>query len=91
MTKRGGDVLARKTPDILPRTPNRMRKTQQNRPAVRFAHRVIAMTPLFCSISMSTERHTIHNAIYLGKDRQGRDCKESRQEAANAIALQDNG
>lgn len=42
------DVLARKTPEIFPRTPKRMRKKQQNRPAVRLAHRVIAITPLFC-------------------------------------------
>ena len=41
------NVLAKKTPDIFPRTPNRMRKRQQKRPAVRFAQRVIAMTPLF--------------------------------------------
>ena len=26
-----------------------MRKPQQKRPAVRFAHRVIAITPLFCA------------------------------------------
>lgn len=41
-------VLARKTPEILPRTPNRMRNIQQKRPAVRLAQRVMAMTPLFC-------------------------------------------
>ena len=43
------DILARKTPEILPRTPKRMRKQQQKRPAVRFAQRVMAMTPLFCA------------------------------------------
>ncbi len=41
------NVLAKKTPEILPRTPNRMRNRQQNRPAVRLAQRVIAITPLF--------------------------------------------
>lgn len=43
------DGLARKTPDILPRTPKSMRNKQQKRPAVRFAQRVIAITPLFCA------------------------------------------
>ena len=42
-------VLAKKTPEIFPRTPNRIRKRQQKRPAVRFAQRVIAITPLFCA------------------------------------------
>ena len=40
-------VLARKTPEILPRMPKRMRNAQQNLPAVRFAQRVMAITPLF--------------------------------------------
>lgn len=39
--------MARKTPEILPMMPKRRRKTQHQRPAWRFAHRVIAMTPLF--------------------------------------------
>lgn len=41
------DVLARKTPEILPRTPKRMRKTQHHLPAPRLAHLVTAITPLF--------------------------------------------
>ena len=48
-TRRKKDSLARKTPEIFPRTPKSIRKAQQKRPAVRFAHRVIAMTPLFCA------------------------------------------
>ena len=48
MSKDYSDALARKTPEILPSTPNNMRKAQQKRPAVRFAQRVMAMTPLFC-------------------------------------------
>lgn len=41
--------MARKTPEIFPKMPKRMRKKQHHRPAPRFAHRVIAMTPLFCA------------------------------------------
>ena len=44
---RTGFGMARKTPESLPRTPKRMRKAQHQRPAVRLAQRVIAMTPLF--------------------------------------------
>jgi len=39
--------LARKTPEIFPRTPKRMRKKQHHRPATRLAHLVMAITPLF--------------------------------------------
>jgi hypothetical protein len=42
-------ALAKKTPEIFPRTPNRIRKTQHQRPADRFAQRVITITPLFCA------------------------------------------
>ena len=45
--RNGQDVLARKNPEILPRTPKRMRNAQHQRPAERFAQRVMAMTPLF--------------------------------------------
>lgn len=44
------DALARNTPDILPRTPKRIKKQQHILPAVRLAHRVIAITPLFCNV-----------------------------------------
>lgn len=47
------NILARKTPEIFPKTPKRIKKTQHHRPAPRFAHRVIAITPLFCRISTS--------------------------------------
>ncbi len=45
---RTGLGMARKTPDIFPSTPNRIRKAQHQRPAERLAHLVIAITPLFC-------------------------------------------
>jgi hypothetical protein len=40
-------ALARKTPEILPRTPYKIKNAQHHLPAPRLAHRVIAMTPLF--------------------------------------------
>jgi len=40
-------LLARKIPESFPRIPKRRRNTQQIRPAVRLAHRVTTMTPLF--------------------------------------------
>jgi hypothetical protein len=46
-------VLAKKTPEIFPSTPKRMRNMQQKRPAARLAQRVIAMTPLFCGKEVS--------------------------------------
>lgn len=42
-----GDLLAKNTPDILPKTPKRIRKKQHHLPADLFAHLVIAITPLF--------------------------------------------
>jgi hypothetical protein len=44
------DILARNTPESFPRTPKRMRKKQHHRPAVRLAHLVMAITPLFYSL-----------------------------------------
>lgn len=41
------NALAKNTPDILPRMPNKIKNTQHQRPAERLAHLVMAMTPLF--------------------------------------------
>ena len=68
-------VLARKNPEILPRTPNRMRNAQHQRPAERFAQRVMAMTPLFyvrCEgwdgtrHGQRVETLTFMSAVYVG-------------------------
>ena len=64
-----GNALARKTPDILPRMPNRIKNTQHQRPAERLAHLVMAMTPLFCRYRFAS-LNVISRVCgaYLGKD-----------------------
>jgi hypothetical protein len=47
MLPRTGLGIATRAPEILPRMPKRMRKTQHQRPAARLAQRVMAMAPLF--------------------------------------------
>lgn len=57
---RTGFGIERKTPDSLPRTPYRMRKLAQKKPAFRLAHRVKAMTPLFWAKILSfVSSHTL--------------------------------
>jgi hypothetical protein len=48
-----GFGIASKAPEILPKTPKRMRKTQHQRPAARLAQRVTAITPLFYSTNLT--------------------------------------
>jgi hypothetical protein len=65
-----------------------MRKKQQHRPAVRFAHRVMAITPLFYTEDVSfptLAESKLH--CDLGKDAQGRNRKQSGDEAADTITL----
>lgn len=79
-------LLARKTPEILPRMPKRRRKKQQNRPALRFAHRVIAMTPLFLSKRLLfSRRHKWVNFTYLREDGQRRYSEKCGNKSADAI------
>lgn len=85
-------LLARKTPDILPRTPKRIKKKQHHLPAVMFAHRVMAMTPLFWlnngkSVSMDIHITSQLYDAHLGEDRQGGNGKQSRKETSDAVAL----
>ena len=53
------NVLARKTPEIFPRIPKRMRKKQHHLPAARLAHLVMAITPLFYLLSQTAPGQNI--------------------------------
>ena len=82
-----GYLLARKTLDIFPRIPKRMRKAQHHLPAVRLAQRVSAITPLFCVEKMSDEKLNDMTSTYLGKNGQRRDSEQCRKESTKTVTL----
>jgi hypothetical protein len=62
-----------------------MRNAQHQRPAVRFAHLVIAITPLFCrTVNVSSRPLERHDA-YLRKNRQRGDRKQRGEEPAESV------
>lgn len=84
----GSYALARKTPEILPRMPKSRRKAQHQRPAARFAQRVMAITPLFWWSARQRLGGAARAGAYLREDRERGHCEERREEAADAVALQ---
>lgn len=78
--------LARKTPEIFPRTPNKMRKTQHHLPAERLAQRVMAMTPLFYT-TFRRDNYTIAQLTHLCKDWQWGNGEQCWDETSKPITL----
>ncbi len=82
-----GNLLARKAPEIFPRTPNRMRKKQHHLPAARLAQRVMAITPLFYRRVLNVSWTCVCDPIHLGEYGQGSNGKQRRKETSDSIAL----